>query len=114
MAKAKAKPTDRSTGSTGSTSTLNREGTSPPPRPRPGPKAIKRKAPTEDNDALEPSAPSSRRKTKGSNEDEVQALKAQLANLQSKMVAKEKASEAREKEKQGKTALWIYPKLTCS
>lgn len=112
MAKAKAKPTDRSTRST---STLNREGTvASPPRARPAPKAIKRKAPTEDDDALEPSAPSSRRKTNGSNEDKVQALKAQLANLQSKMVAKEKASEAKEKEKQGKTALWIYPKLTCS
>jgi hypothetical protein len=109
-AKVKAKPTDRSTRST---SAVNREGTSPPPT-RPAPKALKRKAPTEDDDALEPSAPSSRRKTKGSHEDEVRALKAQLANLQSKMVTKEKMSGAREKEKQGTTALWIYPKLTCS
>jgi hypothetical protein len=63
---------------------------------------------------LEPSAPSSRRKTKGSKEEEVRALKAQLAKLQAKMVSKEKAAEAKEKEKQGKTALQIYPKLTCS
>jgi hypothetical protein len=110
MAKAKANLTDRSTRST---SAVNREGTSPP-RARPAPKAVKRKAPTEDDDTLEPSAPSSRRKTKGSDEEEVRALKAQLAHLQSKMVTKEKASEAMEKVKQGKTALWIYPKLTCS
>ena len=101
MAKAKANLTDRSTHST---SAINREGT-PPPCTCPAPKSRKRKVPTEDNDTLEFSAPSSHRKTKGSDEEEVRALKAQLAKLQSKMVTKEKASEAMERKKQGKTAL---------